>query len=112
MVTITENNTTGPEGDTAGAEQQQTRQQTAQPHAAMEQQISDRFEQHKLSRRAELESIDTQISSLGRSIELEQQKIRDGKAALKASYEARTRLMHLRSAMLGFVLELESRELD
>lgn len=72
----------------------------------------DDFDHQILTHRADLESLETQISNLDRTIELEQQKLRDSKAALESSYHARARLLHLRSAMLHFVLELESRDLD
>jgi hypothetical protein len=70
----------------------------------------DEFDHHIMSHRAELEALDTQISNLNQTIELEQQKLRETKAALESSFHMRARLLHLRAAMLHFVLELESRD--
>jgi len=72
----------------------------------------DSFAQHKAQGRVEVDALDTQISNLDRAIQLEQQKLHESKATLEASYHARSRLMHLRNAMLHFVLELETREDD
>lgn len=62
--------------------------------------------------RLELESLHNQINNVDRTIEVEQQRLRDIKASLDSSYQAKARLLHLRGAMLNFVLELESREID
>jgi hypothetical protein len=70
----------------------------------------DEFDHRILSHRADLETLDTQINNLDRTIELEQQKLRESKTALETSYHARARLLHLRSAMLEFVLALELHE--
>lgn len=71
--------------------------------------VRDPLEQHVASRRTELETLDTQIASLDRTIELEQQKLIDSREALQSSYHSRARLLQLREAMLQFVLDLESR---
>jgi hypothetical protein len=70
----------------------------------------DSFANHKVKGREEIDTIDTQLANLERTIELEQQKLRESKAALDSSYHSRARLLHLRNAMLHFVMELESRE--
>jgi len=67
----------------------------------------DEFDHNIMSHRTQLEMLHTQITNLDQTIELEQQKLRESKAALEASYHARARLLHLREAMLHFVLELE-----
>lgn len=72
----------------------------------------DEYDHHIISHRADLDSLDNQIINLDRTIELEQNKLRDSKASLENSYRARARLLHLRSAMLNFVLELEAREME
>lgn len=72
----------------------------------------DEYEHQVRSHRAELDALDLQITNLDRTIELEQEKVRQGKLALDNSYRTRARLLHLRSAMLNFVLELEARNTD
>jgi len=72
----------------------------------------DEYDHQVKSHRAELDALDLQITNLDRTIELEQEKLRQGKMALDSSYRTRARLLHLRSAMLNFVLELEARSTD
>lgn len=72
----------------------------------------DEVDHHIMSHRAQLEALNTQITNLDSTIALEQQKLRDSKSALEASHHARTRLLHLRSAMLHFVMELEARQAE
>ena len=62
-----------------------------------------------LSHRAHLEALDSQILSLDNTIALEQHKFRESKTSLHHSQIARERLLHLREAMLNFVMELEVR---
>jgi hypothetical protein len=73
---------------------------------------SDDLDHHISSHRTQLESIDVQIANLDRTIELEQQKLRDTKSSLENSYHARKRLLHLRLAMVHFVQELEASQVD
>ena len=72
----------------------------------------DEFDHQMQRHRAELESVDTQIANLDETIDLEQRKLRETKANLEARYHARARLMHLRSAMLHFVQELQSQAVE
>jgi 2C-methyl-D-erythritol 2,4-cyclodiphosphate synthase len=73
---------------------------------------NDDLDHHINSHRTQLESIDVQIANLDRTIELEQQKLRDTKSSLEKSYHARKRLLHLRLAMVHFVQELEASQVD
>lgn len=72
----------------------------------------DDLDNHINSHRSQLESIDVQIANLDRTIDLEQQKLRDTKTSLDGSYHARKRLLHLRLAMVHFVQELEASQVD
>ncbi len=109
MSTETENRTT-PESKSQHASPETRMSTTNTPNRYVDINGRDEFDHRILSHRADIETLDTQINNLDRTIELEQQKLRDSKAALESSYHARARLLHLRSAMLDFVLELELRD--
>ena len=72
----------------------------------------DEFDHQMQRHRAELEAIDNQIANLDETIDLEQRKLRETKTALESRYHARARLLHLRSAMLHFVQELQAQEVE
>jgi hypothetical protein len=69
--------------------------------------VRDLFSEELASRRRQLEELDEEIRKLNQAIAREQENVRGNEAALEGSNHARARLLHLRSAMLAFVLELE-----
>lgn len=72
----------------------------------------DALDKTMQTHRLELEALHLQLTNIDRTIEVEQQRLREMKASLESSYHAKARLLHLRGAMLQFVLELESRDID
>jgi hypothetical protein len=72
----------------------------------------DEFDYQMMLHREQLQSIENQIANIDVSIGLEQQKLRDAKAALDQSYRTRTRLLHLRTAMVKFVMDLQSQSTE
>ena len=81
----------------------------SRPQRPAPQPAVDSLDAHRRASRMEIDALDTRISNLDRTIELEQQRLKESKEAVERSYHTRARLMHLRSAMLQFVMELESR---
>ena len=110
MSTETENRTNAESSSQHASPETRMSTTTNTPNRYVDINGRDEFDHRILSHRADIETLDTQINNLDRTIELEQQKLRDSKAALESSYHARARLLHLRSAMLDFVLELELRD--
>lgn len=72
----------------------------------------DELSQEAMNHRNQLETLDTKIANLDRTIEIEQERLAEAKAALESSYQSRSKLIHLRTAMLQFVLDLESRRME
>lgn len=73
---------------------------------------TDELAQEAMNHRHHLETLDTKIANLDRTIEIEQERLSEAKAALESSYQSRSKLIHLRTAMLQFVLDLESRRME
>lgn len=82
----------------------------AQPARYSDQSEPNEYDRTVKNHRAELDALDVEIGKLDRSIAQEQDRIRQSKSTLDNSYRLRTRLLHLRSAMLNFVFDLEMRQ--
>lgn len=72
----------------------------------------DELAREAMNHRSQLETLDTKIANLDRTIEIEQERLAEAKVALESSYQSRSKLIHLRTAMLQFVLDLESRRME
>lgn len=55
-----------------------------------------------------IEALSAQLDSLDQAIEGEEQRVQGTRLVLDPSYREQVRLLHLRRAMLAFVLELET----
>lgn len=64
------------------------------------------------SRPFELQTLHTQLTNIDSTIEAENQRLKKIKTSLDTSDHAKTPLLHLRSAMLRFVVDLETRGSD